>query len=50
MDNWEKFVSAVIRAGGILIQGGLLVMISALAFWTTKSEQFYWVPCFRPEI
>ncbi|MBT2687327.1 ABC-2 family transporter protein [Bacillus sp. ISL-47] len=29
--------------GGILIQGGLLVMISALAFWTTKSEQFYWV-------
>lgn len=29
--------------GGVLIQGGLLVMISALAFWTTKSEQFYWV-------
>lgn len=30
-------------AGGVLIQGGMLVMISALAFWTTKSEQFYWV-------
>ncbi|QED49814.1 ABC transporter permease [Cytobacillus dafuensis] len=29
--------------GGILIQGGMLVIISALAFWTTKSEQFYWV-------
>ncbi|TKC16844.1 ABC transporter permease [Robertmurraya kyonggiensis] len=29
--------------GGVLIQGGLLVIISALAFWTTKSEQFYWV-------
>lgn len=32
--------------GGILIQGGLLVMISAIAFWTTKSEQFYWVVMF----
>lgn len=30
-------------AGGVLIQGGMLVIISALAFWTTKSEQFYWV-------
>ncbi|MBD7938817.1 ABC-2 family transporter protein [Cytobacillus sp. Sa5YUA1] len=29
--------------GGVLIQGGLLVIISAFAFWTTKSEQFYWV-------
>ncbi len=29
--------------GGILIQGGLLVIISAIAFWTTKSERFYWV-------
>jgi ABC-2 type transport system permease protein len=29
--------------GGVLIQGGMLVIISALAFWTTKSEQFYWV-------
>ena len=29
--------------GGVLIQGGLLVLISAIAFWTTKSEQFYWV-------
>ncbi|MFE8701957.1 ABC transporter permease [Cytobacillus sp. FJAT-54145] len=32
--------------GGVLIQGGLLVMISAIAFWTTKSEQFYWVIMF----
>ena len=29
--------------GGILIQGGMLVLISAIAFWTTKSQQFYWV-------
>nr|WP_309099930.1 ABC-2 family transporter protein [Fredinandcohnia onubensis] len=29
--------------GGILVQGGLLVFISAIAFWTTKSERFYWV-------
>ncbi|WP_078547790.1 ABC transporter permease [Litchfieldia alkalitelluris] len=34
-------LSAII--GGVLIQGGLLVMISAIAFWTTKSERFYWV-------
>jgi ABC-2 type transport system permease protein len=32
--------------GGVLIQGGLLVMISAIAFWTTKSERFYWVAMF----
>ncbi|MEK4146025.1 ABC-2 family transporter protein [Robertmurraya sp. FSL W8-0741] len=32
--------------GGVLIQGGLLVIISAFAFWTTKSEQFYWVAMF----
>jgi ABC-2 type transport system permease protein len=32
--------------GGVLIQGGMLVIISALAFWTTKSEQFYWVAMF----
>ena len=32
--------------GGVLIQGGLLVIISAIAFWTTKSEQFYWVAMF----
>ncbi|MDQ0154394.1 ABC transporter permease [Robertmurraya andreesenii] len=36
------FLLAVI-VGGVLIQGGLLVIISAFAFWTTKSEQFYWV-------
>lgn len=29
--------------GGVLIQGGMLVIISAIAFWTTKSERFYWV-------
>ncbi|WP_102273524.1 ABC transporter permease [Cytobacillus massiliigabonensis] len=29
--------------GGILIQGGMLVLISAISFWTTKSQQFYWV-------
>lgn len=34
-------ISAVI--GGCLIQGGLLVMIAALSFWTTKSQQLYWV-------
>lgn len=32
--------------GGVLIQGGMLVMISALAFWTTKSNWFYWVVMF----
>lgn len=36
------FILAAI-VGGVLIQGGLLVIISAFAFWTTKSEQFYWV-------
>lgn len=34
------FLGAVV--GGTLIQGGLLVAISALAFLTTRSEQFYW--------
>ncbi|MCA1029522.1 ABC-2 family transporter protein [Bacillus timonensis] len=32
--------------GGVLVQGGLLVFISAIAFWTTKSERFYWVVMF----
>lgn len=35
------FLSVIV--GGVLIQGGLLVIISAIAFWTTKSERFYWV-------
>lgn len=39
--QWLVFLGAV--AGGTLIQGGLLVAISALAFWTTRSEQAYWV-------
>ncbi len=34
-------LSAVI--GGVLIQGGLLIVIAAISFWTTKSQQFYWV-------
>lgn len=34
-------ISSVI--GGSLILGGLLVIIAALAFWTTKSQQLYWV-------
>lgn len=34
-------ISAVV--GGVLIQGGLLVIIAAIAFWTTKSNHFYWV-------
>lgn len=44
--NWSigkvLFLIATV-IGGVLIQGGMLVIISALAFWTTKSEQFYWV-------
>jgi ABC-2 type transport system permease protein len=38
--QWLVFLGAV--GGGTLIQGGLLVAISAMAFWTTRSEQFYW--------
>lgn len=39
--QWLVFFGAVI--GGTLIQGGLLVVISAMAFWTTRSERLYWV-------
>ncbi|AEG58696.1 ABC-2 family transporter protein [Desulforamulus ruminis] len=39
--QWLVFLGAV--AGGTLIQGGLLVAISAVAFWTTRSERLYWV-------
>lgn len=38
--QWLVFLGAVL--GGTLIQGGLLVAISAVAFWTNRSEQFYW--------
>jgi ABC-2 type transport system permease protein len=42
--SFGKFLFLVMSiVGGVLIQGGLLVMISAIAFWTTKSERFYWV-------
>lgn len=39
--QWLVFLGAII--GGTLIQGGLLVAISAMAFWTTRSERLYWV-------
>ena len=39
--QWLVFLGAVI--GGTLIQGGLLIAISAMAFWTTRSERVYWV-------
>jgi len=42
--KWGVFLSAVI--GGTFIQGGILVLISAIAFWTTRSERFYWVVMF----
>lgn len=42
--NWLTFIGAVI--GGTLIQGGILVLISAMAFWTTRSERFFWVVMF----
>ncbi|RXT06351.1 ABC transporter permease [Ammoniphilus sp. CFH 90114] len=42
--KWGIFAGAVL--GGTLIQGGLLVLISAIAFWTTRSERFYWVVMF----
>lgn len=44
MAQWGVFFGAVI--GGTFIQGGILVLISALAFWTTRSERFYWVVMF----
>ncbi|WP_230495039.1 ABC transporter permease [Pseudoneobacillus rhizosphaerae] len=40
---WKVLFLLSTIIGGVLIQGGMLVIISALAFWTTKSEQFYWV-------
>lgn len=38
--QWLVFFGALV--GGTLIQGGLMVAISAMAFWTNRSEQFYW--------
>ncbi|MFV9510605.1 ABC transporter permease [Tepidibacillus sp. LV47] len=42
--QWLVFAGSVL--GGVLIQGGILVFISAVAFWTTRSEQLYWVVLF----
>jgi ABC-2 type transport system permease protein len=42
--KWGVFLGAV--AGGAFIQGGIVVLISAIAFWTTRSERFYWVVMF----
>lgn len=42
--KWVLLGGAVI--GGTLIQGGTLVLISAIAFWTTRSERLYWVIMF----
>lgn len=42
--KWLIFFGAVI--GGTFIQGGILVLISAMAFWTTRSERFFWVVMF----
>ncbi|GAB7389041.1 ABC transporter permease [Bacillaceae bacterium] len=39
--RWLVFFGALL--GGTLIQAGVVVLISALAFWTTRSERFYWV-------
>ena len=39
--QWFVFLGAII--GGTLIQGGMIIALSSLAFWTTRSEQVYWV-------
>ncbi|MCR6546868.1 ABC transporter permease [Dehalobacterium formicoaceticum] len=38
--QWLVFLGAVV--GGTFIQGGMLVLISAVAFWTNRSERLYW--------
>jgi len=38
--QWLVFFGAIV--GGTLIQGGMIVSISAVAFWTTRSERLYW--------
>ncbi|NLM20837.1 MAG: ABC transporter permease [Peptococcaceae bacterium] len=40
LSQWLIFLGAVI--GGTLIQGGMLVLISGVAFWTTRSERLFW--------
>ncbi|MFZ7103003.1 MAG: ABC transporter permease [Peptococcaceae bacterium] len=42
--KWGVFFSAVL--GGTLIQGGILILLSAIAFWTTRSERVFWVIMF----
>jgi ABC-2 type transport system permease protein len=42
--KWLVFLGTVI--GGTWIQGGLMVLVSAVAFWTTRSERLYWVVIF----
>ncbi|NLT95163.1 MAG: ABC transporter permease [Clostridia bacterium] len=42
--EWLVFLGAVI--GGTLIQGGMLVLISTIAFYTTRSERVFWVLIF----
>ena len=39
--QWLVFLGAVL--GGTLIQGGLIIALSAMAFWTNRSERVYWV-------
>jgi ABC-2 type transport system permease protein len=38
--KWLVFLGTLV--GGTLIQGGILIFISGLAFFTTRSERFYW--------
>ncbi|KJS22311.1 MAG: ABC transporter permease [Clostridiaceae bacterium BRH_c20a] len=42
--KWTVFSGALL--GGALIQGGIMVLISAIAFWTTRSERVFWVIMF----
>jgi len=42
--SWLTFIGALL--GGALIQGGIIILISAMAFWTTRSERFYWTVMF----
>lgn len=42
--QWIVFIGALL--GGMMIQGGMLVIVSAMAFWTTRSERLYWAVMF----
>lgn len=44
LGQWLVFLGAII--GGTLIQGGMLVLISTIAFFTTRSERVFWVLMF----